>query len=1207
MNTSILTINNSIISNNLNMMIFFEKILKNRDILQEGGDPISIKNILTDMLNNYFSDKTRKNFNNIIEDTFYKYRSFENDFINRIYSFSEESYNIAINLIKDIFNIDLITILGDIHIPSDIKITNYNVLQLTTNIKTSNSSYYTKLLSAAKMLFSDFIIYINSFYNYNTDNINNALVSLILILFIDNNNIIFDIINKIYTSNDLIILNKNTTHVSAFYIHKNIIEYYPDDIDINENNYEFYFINTNLKQTIYKSLFTNLKNIILSFLFGMIFNSNFVIPNIKNIYNFNPYTENNLSSITQQYGTCFLYSQLLSVSLFLYKNINTITYKLQDKENLKLEKQYFDTNENSFILYEKQVPQIFQLIFYYAYQMIIDTKLELLNIKTKELSYYNYIYATLNEIYYSYHNFYKRSKSFTIFSNNILEPKIYANNLNTLYKNIIQYNSISNVIKIDLNNIDIKTTELIINNIDEFKNLKLETMYWHYPQEYAFMHDNIYNLINDFDKIDINHLYLGNFNKLVKKSDKTEFNNVYYYKKRKEVEFTNYNIFIPFGYTYDQFIDIILMSKTKAYHIDKGLLEYEEIKNNIFSIFLLDNINYDKNYDIIIHLFKQIDLNKKYSLYNYIIPFIINNIYEFRKIFINRYLILFNFLNIKIDKKILNLIEEFLILNLLSVFYIYYIYDKVITFIGSDYKFDLTKELISNYSKKILKEYYTIIINEKIYELKEIPKRIKFLIDDYKESYPLFILLKLLNPISDILNYKELPNIEEINNNLFSKYYLITDDKSYYENCVQYDIQYAVNNYYNLICNKLHKKISFLPYNNKFELTNILLKINGIVPFKLLYDDLLKLYTNMYTTAKRKSFYSLNNIALSFREINHKFKSLNDYNNSIIDKINKLKDIILIDKINYIRTLAACNYIRGFDILDSITNKNFKEMYIKYFEDIIIELCDIKDSKKASKGYMSCNNYYFNNVPYYIFVDEYKDLLTNKKSSVSTTEYTKYRCIEYNDQCKPLIKNHFYKRYLKQNKLLLIHSRRMIDKKSPFTLKQELEEKRKKRTTPEKSDELLSDDDFSQSLSDTLILSDSSGSLYLSDSDQDCYISDEKLDDDDYEEDIKLYNITSTSDYTTSDSTGFSNPSESSSLKTADSSSYIFPGATPAIITKDEDESDEDKPDEDEPDEDEPDEPFEDYPILKSDSLKRDSSYSLYKSNEYFKIPLNPK
>ena len=652
-------------------MMFFEKILDTLEEskLPDNGDPGAIISIFKEMINTYFK-KNSVNINISIIKTLYDWqdrrehidvtRQSESNFnrslklFNKIFKVSED------NLTDDYFYSTFYTKYTQEHPGKKLQSSPFKFIKNSTEY----SEYYQKIKQLSELVFSDFKL--DEYYKTN----------IILHLFGNKADDLHNLIDNIINNDDIIILYNSTDHISSFYSHKN-----------SDESYEFYYINSNLEKTIHKSHYTDIKRIITAFSRYFIFQDKiigekfFFTPLDEELYLFEPFNEITLSDVQQQHGTCFLYSSLLTISLLLYKNFNTITYKLQD-EFLPLQKPYFEiNNDQSYILYKKQIPQIFQLFFYYAYDMFIKIVSTNLSTKNKELTYNNFIYASLNNVYYSYHTFYNRNKLYDIFNNKLITPKEYVEYLNDIYQKIIKSYSLNNEVNIHINTKENKQEKLIINNINEFENFNEKTMFWHYPQEYKFMHDNIYNLINDFDKIDIKNLYLGNFNDLFEKSP-TEYNNVYYYKNRRVVKFTNYNIFIPFGYTYDQFIDIKLMEHSKAYSVDEEkILTYEDIKNKIFEEFELDKKDYNKNYNTIQKLYNTIE---KSDVKN-----IINNIYEFRKLFIHRYLSLFNFLNIKLDNNSFNLIEEFLILNFLATFYMYYILDKIITFSGSSFNYNL--------------------------------------------------------------------------------------------------------------------------------------------------------------------------------------------------------------------------------------------------------------------------------------------------------------------------------------------------------------------------------------------------------------------------------------------------------------------------------------------------------------------------------------
>ena len=116
---------------------------------------------------------------------------------------------------------------------------------------------------------------------------------------------------------------------------------------------------------------------------------------------------------------------------------------------------------------------------------------------------------------------------------------------------------------------------LLINNVNEFQNLNELTIYWHYLQQYKFIHDNIINLIYHFDKVNMNNIYICNIKKITLGRILQKYDEVYYYKdqssKKNQIynKFYNNNIFQQFDHTYDQLIDIIMMFKTKLFNMNK--------------------------------------------------------------------------------------------------------------------------------------------------------------------------------------------------------------------------------------------------------------------------------------------------------------------------------------------------------------------------------------------------------------------------------------------------------------------------------------------------------------------------------------------------------------------------------------------------------------------------------------------------------------
>ena len=137
-------------------------------------------------------------------------------------------------------------------------------------------------------------------------------------------------------------------------------------------------------------------------------------------------------------------------------------------------------------------------------------------------------------------------------------------------------------------------------------------------------------------------------------------------------------------------------------------MNFEDIKKEIYKIFEINTSSDNKIYYSIYILYKQLYYAYKqneYIQYTNTIKLITKNIYEYRKVFIHKFLVLFNFLNIPIDKQTFYYIEDFLILNLLVSFYLYNILLKVISY----HHMNITFNNILNYGIPIIKAFFNII------------------------------------------------------------------------------------------------------------------------------------------------------------------------------------------------------------------------------------------------------------------------------------------------------------------------------------------------------------------------------------------------------------------------------------------------------------------------------------------------------------------
>ena len=223
-----------------------------------------------------------------------------------------------------------------------------------------------------------------------------------------------------------------------------------------------------------------------------------------------------------------------------------------------------------------------------------------------------------------------------------------------------------------------------------------------------------------------------------------------------------------------------------------------------------------------------------------------NNIFTYRKIFIHKYVILFNFLNIEFKKEYLNMIDEFYILNLLATFYLLNLLH--LSLINEKNEFKLTKEKsILNYSVNIILKYYNTLNNKNIdynhlinNEYKTLNDIEKIYKDEYFEAYPLFIGLKLINGVSFNSRFnKNCYNISEnkinidIQNDILNQYFVITNKQNSYQNCMNYNIKSCFEEYFDKIFTNINNVISNVNHNEK----EIYLKIKKY--YTLSYLDLI--------------------------------------------------------------------------------------------------------------------------------------------------------------------------------------------------------------------------------------------------------------------------------------------------------------------------------------------------------------------------------
>ena len=561
-----------------------------------------------------------------------------------------------------------------------------------------------------------------------------------------------------------------------------------------------------------------------------------------------------------------------------------------------------------------------------------DFKLSnIINIQNyNSLTFLNYIYVFLNSINKNYNKIFDMNNTLiqkiSINSDisklykkdttlNIIEPIDYNKQIQNIYQIILNNfykNPLDNKLYINYA-FEPKKIESIINKLSDDKNLS-EKGFLHAPQVYKFMKDNIEYIIKNnkisleeigdkksdntvIDKFYMNIIDMNNINYNIDKiknhkikskffimyipleTDKTIRYNLsrynwenFNYKDSKYFDYINNNSFLPFSYTYDQFIDNVNMCNTKIYNennTENKIENFETIRNNIYKYFDIQNketkiINKDEEDDEeevdekekikYINLLTEKDTNtitnqltsiyilygelynkiknteslkKQEELFNNIVNQVLlikDNIFEYAKIYIHRFVSLFNFLNLSMTSNIFSMIKDNLILNYLSTYYSY------------------IKQL--NYT-----EY----------------------IEKYKDIYNYFVFLKLLKPESeniDNINDKQIvaKSIkEDLKNN--NKMYLINDKNTYYQTCTKTSIKDSILSYLNNMLLYINTIINGKTKSNIIDesIQNIYLKIinNGgqiqyiITQLKFnhnyIFEDIIQyIMNNIYKTIQKE-------------------------------------------------------------------------------------------------------------------------------------------------------------------------------------------------------------------------------------------------------------------------------------------------------------------------------------------------------------------
>ena len=521
---------------------------------------------------------------------------------------------------------------------------------------------------------------------------------------------IINLYETIQKNNNIILVNYYYRHIMTFYIHK-----------IGEK-YNFYRVNSNQNPSILFKQYNNINKLYSMILTFSLISMEYQTENNEFYYGILQYDladsyfnfDNSIipfKNVTQEGGSCYFYSIMLSTILFLYLNIDTIKYKLYSDnkyEEILFDKKIFSSNEIYFILYRKKLPYIILLIMYYINNMYlqylkIENIIDITNINSA--TYHNLLITSNNTIYKLYKELYNLCKvsNSPIDYKKMYHPKLFIQSLISKFNLIIK-----NKYKIkDYNYLELPTQDIFNNHY----NNKIDYLYnfdynynnkWSISQVYKQMGKYINILLSDkYNSLNINRIKEDLKNNKILSPYLTHTDNFqkFTHKLVSNNRYKSNNAFIPFVYTYEQLLDIIHMHHTIIYDSTE-ILDFKKIIIQIFKGF---NINYNKDNNIENDFDYDMIYEQLYAIYNnfrsklklfyqivntsinmrkfndnlsndadHILKIILNknDIIKNRKIFIQRYIILFNLLNIKFTNEIFNMIDNFYILNLLSTLYI---------------------------------------------------------------------------------------------------------------------------------------------------------------------------------------------------------------------------------------------------------------------------------------------------------------------------------------------------------------------------------------------------------------------------------------------------------------------------------------------------------------------------------------------------------
>ena len=506
-----------------------------------------------------------------------------------------------------------------------------------------------------------------------------------------------------------------------------------------------------------------------------------------------------------QVGVCYFYSMLFSTILAIYCNKDIIQFKsisklifdnkftIQNSSLQHINNNYFIWEQNDKITNGTGIgltyldkptiddkPQIYLLMFYYDFILFVQNYNfnDIISYNNKySQTFQSFITSSLNNVLEKYTKFYDNFNNLDIFKVfNMIKPYEYSQYLKIICDDILSHNNYKGKIEFDiwsqLNNKPLKITKL--------KELDFTSEYyttWRETQYYKIMSDNINSLVDQYNNfiknkntpIDMSEIEtimstnknINDYKRFGYPLPKIYTLNTYGDKASQDIiniqiqntpkfifneSSDNYlNYTIPFAYTYEQFLSMIIMSQTKIYDSKNNITcGYDDIKNKIYQ-------KYSNIYDTIQK--SNYDFKNRLSKLNKIMAYLQKNIYEYRKQFIHRFLVFFNFLNVSINADIIDLLDDYLKLNLIAFNFMC----KILLLQDKNLDNNMSQRFPATDTDDL--QYGHAIFYNLFYQDKDINS-----IDNH-EIYPLLISLRLLNSYSytSIINCKlSLSEIEEI-------------------------------------------------------------------------------------------------------------------------------------------------------------------------------------------------------------------------------------------------------------------------------------------------------------------------------------------------------------------------------------------------------------------------------------------------------------